>query len=638
MTVRTGALIAGRYRVERQIGSGGMGVVWQAADETLGRTVAVKRAHPGADARRLRRLVREARLAGGVSHPHVVKLLDLVVEDAATWLVMEYIPSRNLAELLGTLSLADVARIGRQIAEALEAVHGSGIVHGDVTPGNILIADDGEAKLTDFGVARAVWGDETLSDSGLVHGTPAYLAPEVARGGETVRASDVFSLGATLFAAAHGVSPLGTGDNPLTVIWRSSSGHVATPTVPGPLAHALSAMLRVDPPDRPTATEAAHLLAEAATYVTGQPGDTTRHPASAPHPDTASADPPATVTAAPAAIPRPRNPLGDPTTPHADHPAEPQPPNSDPAVTVAVPPGGALPRTDPVGRRGVWVLAGVAVLAVAVSLLVFLPSDGRRPASVPAPVDPRDADPCALMSAMTLRGFGDTSLATDYGNFNRCDVLIEHSGDDLADVKVELENSPAPEAGPRDRVESRGRVRVVLEPAADDECDRTLISSDAFYVAVTSQRTGDGRIDLCAVATAVSSYAASVLGRGPIARRVSPPPATSLARLNACALLGESGRPGYGGWDCRGADARLRFDRNSPLDSRDGRPVRLAGHQAYVDPGGDGPGTCLVQVVHRTYTDVSDDEVSEIVYVVASGGCTRATSLASSAAAKLPPI
>lgn len=234
-------------------------------------------------------------------------------------------------------------------------------------------------------------------------------------------------------------------------------------------------------------------------------------------------------------------------------------------------------------------------------------------------------------------------MSTDYGNFNRCDLLVTRSGDDLADVKVELENSPAPEPGPRDRVESHGPVRVVLEPEADDECDRTLIFAGALYVAVTAQRTGDGRIDLCAAATAVSSYASDVLGRGLIPRRVNPPPSTSLANLNACALLGRLSHPepGFGGWDCRWNSVRLRFDRNSPLDSRDGSPRRLGGHQAYVDPGGDGPGTCLVQIVHRTYTDTSSERISEIVYLVVSGGhglCTRAAGLATTAAAKLPPV
>jgi serine/threonine protein kinase len=263
VTVRTGALIAGRYRVERQIGSGGMGAVWLARDEDLDRPVALKRAHPAADERRLRQLSREARIAGGIDHPRVVALYDLVTEDAATWLVMEYVPARDLADIIGTggvLPPEDVARIGRQLAEALAAVHALGIVHGDVKPGNVLITEAGDVKLTDFGVSRAIWGDETVSDSGLFRGTPAYVAPEVARGAKPLPPADVFSLGATLFAAAEGVSPLGSGDNPLTVVWRAASGHVAAPRSPGPLGAALSAMLALEPADRPDADEVKRLL------------------------------------------------------------------------------------------------------------------------------------------------------------------------------------------------------------------------------------------------------------------------------------------------------------------------------------------------------------------------------------------
>lgn len=162
-----------------------MGAVWLAEDERLDRPVALKRAHPAADEGRLRQLTREARIAGGIDHPRVVALHDLVTDDGGTWLVMEYIPSRDLAEIIGSdgvLPPEDVARIGRQLAEALEAVHALGIVHGDVKPGNVLITERGDAKLTDFGVSRAIWGDETVSDSGLFRGTPAYVAPEVARG------------------------------------------------------------------------------------------------------------------------------------------------------------------------------------------------------------------------------------------------------------------------------------------------------------------------------------------------------------------------------------------------------------------------------------------------------------------------
>jgi eukaryotic-like serine/threonine-protein kinase len=594
VTVRTGALIAGRYRVERQIGSGGMGAVWLARDEDLDRPVALKRAHPAADERRLRQLSREARIAGGIDHPRVVALYDLVSQDAATWLVMEYVPARDLAEIIGSdgvLPPEDVARIGRQLAEALAAVHALGIVHGDVKPGNVLITEAGDVKLTDFGVSRAIWGDETVSDSGLFRGTPAYVAPEVARGAKPLPAADVFSLGATLFAAAEGVSPLGTGDNPLTVVWRAASGHVAAPSSPGPLGAALAAMLAVEPADRPDADEVKRLLGLRA-------------------------------------LPEP-----------------------------------AAPR-----RLGLVAIAVSAAMVLAGASLVSR-SAGSAPAGRPAkptaaPVaaigDPRTADPCALMDATGFQRFGPAELSTDYGNFNRCDVLIRRGDDDLADVKVELANGPAPEPGSRDKVERRGPVQIVAEPAAGGECDRLLILADGNLVEVAAQRTGPGTMDFCAAATLATDRAAAVLGRGRVPRRERALPARSLGNLDACALLdpaalarvrgidGVHPEAGFGRWDChwhsRTGDTaiQLRFDRNGPLTAADGHPKRLGGHPAYITPGGDGHGTCLAQVVHRTYPDPNGSTTAEIVFLVVSGSgsgrrlCDRAEALAAVAAARLP--
>jgi hypothetical protein len=599
VTVRAGALIAGRYRVERQIGSGGMGAVWLAEDEDLDRPVALKRAHPAADERRLRQLAREARIAGGIDHPRVVALYDLVTEDAATWLVMEYVPARDLAEIIGSdgvLPQGDVVRIGRQLADALAAVHALGIVHGDVKPGNVLITEAGDVKLTDFGVSRAIWGDETISDSGLFHGTPAYVAPEVARGAKPLPAADVFSLGATLFAAAEGVSPLGSGDNPLTVVWRAASGHVAAPRAPGPLGAALSAMLRLEPADRPDAAEVERLLG---------------------------------VRAAPS------------------------------------PPSTTAPR-----RLRLVAIAASAATVLAGALLVSRsagssPEGGPvKPAAAPVSAigDPRTADPCALMDPGGFQRFGRAELSTDYGDFNRCDVLIQHGDDDLADVKVELANGPAPEPGSRDRIERRGTVEIVVEPPGGGECDRTLILADGNLVAVTAQRTGHAAMDLCAAATIATDRAAAVLAHGRVPRRSRPLPARSLGNLDACALLdpvalsrvrgidGAHPEAGFGRWDCHwhsltGDTAiQLRFDRNGPLTAADGRPTRFGGHPAYITPGGDGNGTCLAQVVHRTYRDTGGNTTAEIVFLVVSGGgsgrrlCDSAKNLASAAAARLPTV
>src|SRR3712207_4495981 len=216
-----GRLIAGRYRLESQIGGGGMGTVWLARDELLGRQVAVKQVVSplGADEKQVdeqrQRALREGRIAARLSHPHAISVYDVALESGAPWLVMEYLPSRSLAAVLaqdGVLRVDQVAQIGAQVADALAATHAAGIVHRDVKPASILIGQGGRVaglvKITDFGISHAS-GDVTLTQTGQITGTPAFLSPEVAQGLEMTEASDVFSLGATLYTCLEGTPPFG---------------------------------------------------------------------------------------------------------------------------------------------------------------------------------------------------------------------------------------------------------------------------------------------------------------------------------------------------------------------------------------------------------------------------------------------
>ncbi|QFZ24864.1 serine/threonine protein kinase [Saccharothrix syringae] len=248
-----------------------MGVVWRARDELLDREVAVKQLRLpdlGPDEGRVARAraMREARNAARLHHPGAIAVFDVVVEDDRPWLVMEYLPARSLAGLLaerGRLEPAEAAGIGAQVAAALAAAHAAGIVHRDVKPSNVLIGHDGTVKLTDFGISRAA-GDGTLTDSGMITGTPAYLAPEVARGEQPDTASDVFSLGATLYAATEGRSPYGTSDNSFGLLYRAAAGRVEPPARAGELTGLLTRMLATDRDARPTADQAAALLADPA--------------------------------------------------------------------------------------------------------------------------------------------------------------------------------------------------------------------------------------------------------------------------------------------------------------------------------------------------------------------------------------
>ncbi|HEX3647102.1 MAG TPA: serine/threonine-protein kinase, partial [Pseudonocardiaceae bacterium] len=259
-----GDLIAERYRVVARIGSGSMGVVWRATDELLRRDVAVKELllQPGiteeqADEAR-RRAMREGRITARLHHPNAITVYDVAEHDGRPCLVMQYVPSVSLADRLAertTLPVADVATIGQQVAAALAAAHQAGIVHRDVKPGNVLLTEDGTAKLTDFGISRAV-GDGTVTATGVLAGTPAYLAPEVVHGQQADFRSDVFSLGATLYAAVEGVPPFGLSDNPIALLHKIATEEITPPTKAGDLAKALDWMLKRDPAARPTMGQA----------------------------------------------------------------------------------------------------------------------------------------------------------------------------------------------------------------------------------------------------------------------------------------------------------------------------------------------------------------------------------------------
>ena len=255
-------VIAGRYRLVELVGRGAAGVVWRARDERLGRSVAVKLLNAADSPSAVERIMREGRVAARLRHPHAVTVHDVVEHGGKPCLVMEYLPSKTLAELVderGPLPEELVAGVGWQVASALAAAHADGIVHRDVTTFNILLAEDGTAKIADFGIARAI-GEHTVTDARVVVGTPAFLAPEVAAGQEAVFASDVYSLGATLYAALEGHPPFGTTDNPYALLRRIADGEVAPMRFHGPLGDVLERVLRRDPAERPTMAETHTLL------------------------------------------------------------------------------------------------------------------------------------------------------------------------------------------------------------------------------------------------------------------------------------------------------------------------------------------------------------------------------------------
>jgi eukaryotic-like serine/threonine-protein kinase len=267
-TIEPGRRVAGRYLLLAPVGRGGSGSVWRAHDELLDRDVAIKRLHGGhaldeSRARQIRdRAHREGRVAARLHHPRLAAIFDMTELDGEVCLVMEYVAAPSLADLLdreGLLPPARVAAIGAQVADGLWAMHGRGIVHRDVKPANIMIGHDDVVTVTDFGIA-VVDTDPGTSDQ-LVAGTPHYMAPELARGGIATAAADVFSLGATLYAALEGTPPAGDGGNALEVLSRVATGHVQPARRAGDLTPVLRSLLDHDPTRRPSAAEAARMLA-----------------------------------------------------------------------------------------------------------------------------------------------------------------------------------------------------------------------------------------------------------------------------------------------------------------------------------------------------------------------------------------
>ncbi|MER7117182.1 serine/threonine-protein kinase [Saccharomonospora azurea] len=255
-------LVAGRYRLRSVLGSGSMGTVWSAYDEFLHRPVAVKEVRmphgvPPARVTELReRTLREARAIAVLSHPNVVILHDVVREHDDPYVVMELLPSRSLAGLVrqaGRLTVAQAAAVGEAVAAALEAAHAAGITHRDVKPGNVLVADDGRIKLTDFGIARNV-SEATMTHTGMMLGSPAFIAPEVATGGPVTYTADLWGLGATLFAATEGRPPYDADGDPLETVVSVVQGDVPRPS-PGPLAPVIRGLMMKKPSERMSLAE-----------------------------------------------------------------------------------------------------------------------------------------------------------------------------------------------------------------------------------------------------------------------------------------------------------------------------------------------------------------------------------------------
>jgi eukaryotic-like serine/threonine-protein kinase len=371
-----GRRVASRYHLLEAIGRGGMGIVWRAHDEFLDREVAIKEVRYadmlGEDNQEdfNRRTKREARAAGRLTHPNVVVVHDVVEEDGRPWIVMQLVESRSLGKVMrqdGPLPPKRVAEIGLQLLDALRAAHAQGVLHRDVKPENVLLADDGRVVLTDFGIAT-LETETALTMTGIA-GTPAFIPPERIKGATAQRESDLWSLGATLYAAVEGKPPHDRG-GALPTMHAILNDEPAAPAHAGPLAPILEGLLRKDPALRMNYDEAERLLRVVAEGEDKpkQPAKTTVMPAVS---ASAKTDPgirfraegfPATGAKLGAAVPasskRPASPPPEPVAkvaveeaaqkPAPEAERKPAPPARSEAVSPAPPEAAATVRRDPV--------------------------------------------------------------------------------------------------------------------------------------------------------------------------------------------------------------------------------------------------------------------------------------------------
>ncbi|HZK50659.1 MAG TPA: serine/threonine-protein kinase [Actinomycetota bacterium] len=296
--------VSGRYSLTEPLGRGGMGTVWAADDTLLKRRVAVKEVKlppsiPLAERDAIKaRATREARAAAQLSHPNVVTIFD-VIEDDGTYIVMELVGAPTLAETVresGPLNYRQAARIGLDVLDALEAAHAKGIIHRDVKPGNVMCPPGGRAKLADFGIA-SLKGDPKITTTGMIMGSPSFMAPEQATGQATGPATDLWSLGATLYFATEGVPPFDRGQ-PIPTLTAVVHDDAPSPQGAGALGPVIAALMSKESEDRPDPAELRPMLvdvaegrqADVSTEVYAPPvereEEATPRPAPAPGPET----------------------------------------------------------------------------------------------------------------------------------------------------------------------------------------------------------------------------------------------------------------------------------------------------------------------------------------------------------------
>lgn len=531
-----GPAILGRYALQHKVGAGGTGEVWLATDQRLDQPVALKRISfgflTGGDvAATQQRAIREARLAAMLrQHPHVVALYDFEIDRDDVWLVMEYLPSLSLRELVldrGPMSVGEAAIVGGSVASALLAAHSMKLLHRDVSPGNVLIGTDGRVKLTDFGIARLL-NDAAVTRTGTVVGTVAYLAPELVNGHEATFASDVFSLGATLYLALEGISPYGSDDNVARLLSLVSTGNMRPPERAGPLVPLLQSMLQINPATRP---DPATICAELARYATGVSPGSRAHVLG----NTMS------VTESAAGVLARRTPYV-PTGLEGQATAQ----SGELVVPARKKPRWTGPKIAAVAScAAIVMLAAGAVAAYGVTRLAAPPAQPSAKAVLTLPTDRRLFDTCRLFDLAAMRPFG-TFTTSRGGNLDSCEAhAVAATGDILVRANP-LDSGGGILQGAQHKVGSLPVIQGKLEkgPGGDnDSCESAIVLPDTGQVRIRAtpyrvdQKVG---VDLCRLAGATVDAAARRILRSGIPVSGVAVRDYRLASRDACALVDQS--------------------------------------------------------------------------------------------------
>ncbi|MBT2544349.1 protein kinase [Streptomyces sp. ISL-44] len=524
-------VIAGRYRLLDLLGRGGMGIVWRARDEVLAREVAVKevRAPAGLEPAELqrmyRRLEREAWAAARVSHRGVVTVYDVASEDGRPWIVMELVRGLSLADVLeaeGPMTPQRAAHLGEQVLAALRSAHEAGVLHRDVKPANVLIANDGRVVLSDFGIA-SLEGSSAITMTGEVVGSPEFLAPERALGRDPGPESDLWSLGIMLYAAVEGVSPFRQA-TPVDTLRAVVDAELPPPHRAGPLEPVLEGLLRKDPAERLPAAEATRML-----RVVGAGGAVRASGGPVSGPDS------------PTAVARHHRQELRPA-PYGEPYGEPTPPMPTPAQA---------PRE---GRAGAVLTAGIVVLLLALAALGWLllkdrddadaGSGGAGPTgsatTAQAATTPASASPSASASASAsatpgqhLSVYVDTVRASYSGS---CPPPAERAPSFTATVEVErtparLEYRWATRSG---KTSGPGWQSLTYEESGPrsrrlEHTELTHVPGAGFEDAVRLEVRGDAEVATQWVATSVTCEEETpTSGASSPGASASPSPAAAL--------------------------------------------------------------------------------------------------------------